>query len=119
MDPQPGKPCKFTFKVAAVRMDDERPAEAGFMSRIRWGPGAIATAILIAAAAVAALIIGRFRATSIAVAAVIFAMLLIYVLVKRAERIVPASSGWATASLFRARIPRGPWLRIRAREPGK
>lgn len=67
-------------------------SEVGFFSRARWGLGSLLTALLIAIAGAAVLVLGGFRAISLAAAALIFLMLLVYILVKGAERIVPPGS---------------------------
>ncbi len=71
-------------------MHEER--EAGFFSFARWGLGGVLIIFLIVFAAIAVLMIGKFSLFSEVSAAVLFIALIIYVLVKKSERIVLPSS---------------------------
>ncbi|MDP7976628.1 MAG: hypothetical protein ACP5LX_06740 [Nitrososphaeria archaeon] len=71
-------------------MHEER--EAGFFTFARWGLGGVLIIFLIVFAAIAVLMIGKFSLFSEVSAAVLFIALIIYVLVKKSERIVLPSN---------------------------
>jgi len=72
----------------AVKMKNaEEGGVAGFFSRARWGPGSIVFIIMLLTLAISLLIIGKGRGIFIAEAAVIFFLVIAFVLVKRGERI--------------------------------
>ncbi|MDG6928041.1 MAG: hypothetical protein JRN01_06205 [Nitrososphaerota archaeon] len=65
----------------------------GFFSRARWGVGSISFIIILALIGVINLVLGRFRVVYIFESAVIFIIIIIFVLIKAAERITVPGSG--------------------------
>ncbi len=66
---------------------------AGFFSRARWGPGSVSFIIILIAIAMVILIYGRFKAIYIFESGVIFLIVVIFILIKAAERITIVGSG--------------------------
>ncbi|MEM0097832.1 MAG: hypothetical protein QXY52_06430 [Conexivisphaerales archaeon] len=64
----------------------------GFFSRARWGVGSISFTIILIMIGVINLVLGRFKIAYILVSTVIFIIVIIFVLIKSAERItIPTS----------------------------
>ncbi|MGC8557440.1 MAG: hypothetical protein ACP5NC_00390 [Nitrososphaeria archaeon] len=61
----------------------------GFFSRKRWGPGSIIFIIVLALIGIIILVLGRLGPIYIFESAVIFIIIVVFVLIKAAERISP------------------------------
>ncbi len=62
--------------------------EAGFFSLARWGLGGVLIVLLIIVVAVSIMVLSRFSVFSEISAAVLFFVLIIFVFIKKSERIV-------------------------------
>jgi|GEM_PF-1076128 len=78
------------YRVNIYIMHKEK--EAGFFSFVRWGLGGVIIVFLILFVAFTVLMVGKFSLFSELSAAVLFIALVIFVLVKKSERIVLPSN---------------------------